>query len=52
MRKVVDYARDQGVLLSATGWEWDTVKVRPPLVITKPQLDFVARTIGSAVASL
>lgn len=51
-RQVVDLARQAGVLLSSTGFEWDTIKVRPPLVISHAQLDTVARTIGNVVRAL
>ncbi|MFC5337080.1 aminotransferase class III-fold pyridoxal phosphate-dependent enzyme [Leucobacter denitrificans] len=50
-KPIVDFARREGVMLSATGFAWDTIKIRPPLVITDAQLDFVARTIGRAVAN-
>ncbi|MGO1543216.1 MAG: aminotransferase class III-fold pyridoxal phosphate-dependent enzyme [Gulosibacter sp.] len=49
---IADFARQEGVLLSATGFEWDTIKVRPPLVITDAELGRVAKTIGAAVAAM
>lgn len=47
--RVLDSARQNGVLIGSTGPRSDVLKIRPPLVITPEQVEKVAATVLTAI---
>lgn len=47
--RVLDNARQNGVLIGSTGPRSDVLKIRPPLVITAEQVEKVAATVLTAI---
>jgi 4-aminobutyrate aminotransferase-like enzyme/Ser/Thr protein kinase RdoA (MazF antagonist) len=47
--RVLDHARNNGVLIGSTGPRSDVLKIRPPLVITPAQVEKVAATVLNAI---
>ena len=47
---VLDGAREQGVLIGSTGARFDVLKIRPPLVVTQPQVERIAEVVADVVA--
>lgn len=45
--QVVNAMRDEGILIAASGPTNSSLKIRPPLVITKNQLDGLVSTLGA-----
>jgi 4-aminobutyrate aminotransferase-like enzyme/Ser/Thr protein kinase RdoA (MazF antagonist) len=50
--RVLDRARDQGVLIGTTGARYDVLKIRPPLVITADQIERVASVVADAIRQI
>ncbi|MCF4164686.1 aspartate aminotransferase family protein [Zavarzinia compransoris] len=50
--RLVDDLRERGVLISATGPEGHTLKIRPPLVFTEAHADLFLETMAAALAAL
>ncbi|MFT4264150.1 MAG: aspartate aminotransferase family protein [Nocardioides sp.] len=48
--RVVNAMREAGVLISATGYFGNTLKIRPPLVIDEAGVDFFLDRLGEVVA--
>jgi 4-aminobutyrate aminotransferase len=47
---VLDGVREQGVLIGSTGARFDVLKIRPPLVVTQPQVERIAEVVADVVA--
>lgn len=47
--RVVNGMRTEGVLIGSAGGNVDTLKIRPPLTITRPQADVLLDTLGSVL---
>ncbi|HEX6148566.1 aminotransferase class III-fold pyridoxal phosphate-dependent enzyme [Nocardioides sp.] len=50
VESVVDRVREQGVLIGTTGPRSDVLKIRPPLVVTRAQVDRIVDVVAAAVA--
>jgi 4-aminobutyrate aminotransferase-like enzyme len=48
--RVVNDLRRRGVLIGATGRDGNVLKIRPPLVIGRAEVDFLVDALGEAFA--
>lgn len=48
--RVVNILRDKGILISACAMGHNVLKIRPPLVLSRPEVDMVVQAIDEAFA--
>ena len=47
--KVLDATKDAGLLIGKGGLDGNVLRIKPPLMITKADADFIAATIGKVL---
>ncbi|HPM25335.1 MAG TPA: aminotransferase class III-fold pyridoxal phosphate-dependent enzyme, partial [Phycisphaerae bacterium] len=51
-KRVVELARQRGLLVAKSGCYWNTIRLAPPMCITKPDVDFLVDCLGACLAEV
>ena len=51
-KRVVELARQRGLLVAKSGCYWNTIRLAPPMCVTKADVDFLVDCLGACLAEV